>query len=241
MDGIELLLPHQISLCAGLSWKYLAVRNEKRRHLSKIQDTRNIVHRTMMPQCPSKWALGTSHSSPSRFWNPHRSASGSHTVSHQSLLTAARTCSTFSGVLLVADLPERESLSTDSQPSLKHLCHSFICAALIASALKAFWIIWIVSMEECLSLMQNLIQICCSICSVTLNAMATQYTCSLKGIYFPLWQVQWSHHCSHMCMPVHSPWLPGYINVMQTILIILTMAGLFPERPLYYASFGSEH
>ena len=125
MDGIELLLPHQISLCAGLSWKYLAVRNEKRRHLSKIQDTRNIVHRTMMPQCPSKWALGTSHSSPSRFWNPHRSASGSHTVSHQSLLTAARTCSTFSGVLLVAGLPERGSLSTDSRPTLKHLCHTF--------------------------------------------------------------------------------------------------------------------
>ena len=189
MDGIELLLPHQISLCAGLSWKYLAVRNEKWRHLSKIQDTRNIVHRTMMPQCPSKWALGTSHSSPSRFWNPHRSASGSHTVSHQSLLIAARTCSTFSAVLLVVDLPEHESLSTDSQPSLKHLCHSFICAALIASALKAFWIIWIVSMEECLSLMQNLIQICCSICSVILNAMATQYTFLVNSVYHFHWLI----------------------------------------------------
>ena len=37
--------------------------------------------------------------------------------------------------------------------------------------------------------------------------------------------------CSCMCVPVHSPWLPGYISVMLTILIILTMAGLFPDRP----------
>ena len=35
-----------------------------------------------------------------------------------------------------------------------------------------------------------------------------------------------------MCIPVHSPWQPGYINVTQAILIILTMAGLFPDRPL---------
>ena len=34
-----------------------------------------------------------------------------------------------------------------------------------------------------------------------------------------------------MHIPVHSPWLPGYINVAQTFLIILTMAGLFPDRP----------
>ena len=31
-------------------------------------------------------------------------------------------------------------------------------------------------------------------------------------------------------MPVHSPWLPGYIDVAQTIRAILTMAGLFPDR-----------
>ena len=39
-----------------------------------------------------------------------------------------------------------------------------------------------------------------------------------------------------MHIPVHSLWLPGYINVVQTILIILTMAGLFPDRPhIFYA------
>ena len=61
--------------------------------------------------------------------------------------------------------------------------------------------------------------------------MATQYTCSLNSVYCPLWLVQWSCHCSHMHIPVRSPWLPGHINVMQTILVILVMAGLFPDRP----------
>ena len=94
----------------------------------------------------------------------------------------------------------------------------------------AFWKIWIVSVEECSHLMQNLMHIHCSTQSVILNMMATQYTCSLNGVYQPQWLVQWSHHCSHMCIPVHSPWLPGYIDVMRTILIIITMAGLFPYR-----------
>ena len=43
----------------------------------------------------------------------------------------------------------------------------------------AFWIIWIVSVEECSSLTQNLMHICCSTHSVILNVMATQYTCCL--------------------------------------------------------------
>ena len=77
-----------------------------------------------------------------------RSPSSSHTVSCY-LLIAAHTCSTFSGVLLAAGLPEHGSLSTGSWPSLKSLCHIFICVALKASFLKAFWIIWIVSSEEC--------------------------------------------------------------------------------------------
>ena len=43
--------------------------------------------------------------------------------------------------------------------------------------------------------------------------------------------LQWSHHCSRMCFPVHSPWLPGYTDVVQTILILLTIAGPFLDRP----------
>ena len=63
------------------------------------------------------------------------------------------------------------------------------------------------------------------------EVMATQYTCSLNGVYRPHWLVQWSHHCSCMHIPVRSPWLPGYIDVVQTIVIILTMAGPLPDRP----------
>ena len=94
----------------------------------------------------------------------------------------------------------------------------------------AFWIIQIVSVEECSSLMQNLMQIYCSTSSVILNVMATRYTCSFNGVYCPHWLVQWSRHCSRMCIPVHSPQLPGYVDVAQTVIIILTMAGLFPDR-----------
>ena len=96
---------------------------------------------------------------------------------------------------------------------------------------EALWIIWIVSMEECSSLTQYLMQIHCSICSVILNVMATQYTCSLNIVYHPHWLVQWSCSSSYMYIPVYHPWLPYYINVTQTVLIILTMAGLSPDRP----------
>ena len=33
-----------------------------------------------------------------------------------------------------------------------------------------------------------------------------------------------------MHIPVHSPWLPGYIDVTQTILLMLTKIGLFLDR-----------
>ena len=94
----------------------------------------------------------------------------------------------------------------------------------------AFRIIWIVSKEECSSLTQNLMHIRCSIGSFIWWVMATQYTCSLQGINCPHWLVQWSCHCSHMCIPVHFPWLPGYTDIVQTILVISAMAGLFLDR-----------
>ena len=97
-----------------------------------------------------------------------------------------------------------------------------------------FWVILIVSMEECSSLMQNLMQIHCSTHSAILNATAMEYTCSLSGVYHPHWLVLTTSEvviCSHRHIPVHSPWLPGYIDVVQTVLIILTMAGLFLDRP----------
>ena len=98
-----------------------------------------------------------------------------------------------------------------------------------------FWIIWTVSTEEYSSLIQNLMQILWSTCSVILNVTATQYRCSFNCIYHPHWLVQWSHHCSHMCIPVHSPWLPDYIDVAQTVPVTLTMAGLFRTNFVYYS------
>ena len=83
-----------------------------------------------------------------------------------------------------------------------------------------FWINWIVLAKECSRLMQNSMQIRCSISSVIFNAMATQYTCSLNGNYHPHWLVQWSHHCSCMRIPVPSSWLAGYIDVAQTFLVM---------------------
>ena len=61
------------------------------------------------------------------------------------------------------------------------------------------WIIQIVSMEECLCLKENLMQIFCSTHSVILNVMATQYTHSLNGMYCPHWLVHWSCYlsCAH--------------------------------------------
>ena len=160
-----------------------------------------------------------------------RSASSSHTVSGRSLLIAAHTHSTLSSVLLVAGFPEGESISTDSWSSLKHLCHTFTCTAFIELSPKTSWIIQIVSAEECSSLTQNVYADLLLYPFVTLNAKATQCTCSLSDVYSPHWLVQWSHHCSHMRIPVPSPWLPVYIHVVQTIPVILTTGGLLLERP----------
>ena len=43
-----------------------------------------------------------------------------------------------------------------------------------------------------------------------------------------------------MRIPVHSPWLPGHIGVVQTILVLLTTAGLFLDRPYIYYGVVSE-
>ena len=58
----------------------------------------------------------------------------------------------------------------------------------------AFWIIQIVSTEDCLSLTQNLMQIPSCTCSVILNKMVPQYKCSPTGIYHSH-SVQWSCRC----------------------------------------------
>ena len=76
----------------------------------------------------------------------------------------------------------------------------------------AFWIIWIVSTQECSSLAQNL---------MLFVALLTHFECDghrahmlTQQICRPLWLVQCSCHCSHMCILVHSPWLPDYTDVV---------------------------
>ena len=43
--------------------------------------------------------------------------------------------------------------------------------------------------------------------------------------------VQQRQHCTHMCITGHSIWLPNYIDVAQTVFLILIMAGSFPDSP----------
>ena len=114
-------------------------------------------------------------------------------------------------------------------------CHDEAAGHQLSIA-AAFWIIWIVSVEEYSSFTKNLMQIRSSTHSVILNTMTTQYRHSVNGVYRPHWLVQWSYHYSHLHIPVHSPWLPGYIHVMLTILIILTMVGLSPRRPRIFTA-----
>ena len=155
-----------------------------------------------------------------------RSASSSHTVSCWSLLIAARTLSMFSGALLVAGPPECGSLSTDTVPHF-YLCCTLCIISEILNHLNSFY-------KWMFKLTQNLMQIHCCTCSAILNVTTTQYRCLLNGVYHPHWLVQWSYHCSHMCIWVHYPWLPGYIDVVQTVLIMLKMAGLFLDRPCIF-------
>ena len=105
------------------------------------------------------------------------------------------------------------------------------CQLLIA---LAFWIIWKVSTQESPSLTQNMTQICCCTVTVILNVTATKYTYSLNSVYCPHWLGQWSHLCSHE----HSSLLSlatRLADAAQTVLVILTMAELFLDRPHIYS------
>ena len=88
----------------------------------------------------------------------------------------------------------------------------------------AFWIIWIVSMEEYSSLTQNLMQIYCSTHLVILNVKATPYTCLLNSIYHPPLT---STVKSSLFMHAHSSPLSLASRLHQCCTVILTMAGIF--------------
>ena len=95
----------------------------------------------------------------------------------------------------------------------------------------AFCIIQIISQEECSSLKQHLMQICCSNCLVFLNWWSyttNAYSMSSTASTDQCSEVTLNH--SHMSIPGHSPWLPGCINVTQTITTVSRMVGLLPDR-----------
>ena len=164
----------------------------------------------------------------SSFWVP-RSASSSHTISCWSLLISAYTHSTFLGVLLVAGLPILDHF----QQILDHLWS--ICATLSFVLLSSHIPESLLNHPNSLcggmfklKAIFNAVSLLYS--PIHLNVTPTQYTYSLNGFYCPHWLIQWSWHCSCVCIPVYSPWLPGYFDVAQTVLIILTMVGLFTDR-----------
>ena len=184
--------------------------------------------------------LGTSHSSPNCHQLPH----------HIFLNLVDGETSSLSKVILIlgkatscrvpnlgcrgAESPGWFDLSPKN--SAWDMMHEWACCRVEAANHQlpitvAFWVIWTVSTEEGSSLRQNLMQIRCSFTQSFWMQWPPSYTCSLNRVYWPHWLVQWSCHCSHMRTPVHSQWLPGYIDVMQSALVILTMVELLPDRP----------
>ena len=108
----------------------------------------------------------------------------------------------------------------------------FIWAALIASSPKTFWIIWIVSMDEMFKLivkfdavllLYSLSHFECD--GHTVHMLTQQHLPPLltSTVKLPLFICAQSSLLSF-------PWLLGYIDVMQTI-VILIMAGHFLDRP----------
>ena len=105
-----------------------------------------------------------------------RSFSSSRTVNRRSPSIASRTRSILSNAFVVEGRQERESLSTEVQPPLKRLYHSFIRVLLINSFPKAFCFIWIVSELFFPCWKKNLMQIRWSCFSVIFNNLKIRRT-----------------------------------------------------------------
>ena len=205
--------------------------------IEEIQDTRNIVHRTMTPQPLQSRPLGTSHSSPNRHQLPCRIFL--NLINDLKSLPFQRWFYFWEKPDRAPNLGCREAESPGWFAVSQKNCTRrdawvgtlswWSCQAPVAhscsllnhpnSFLGGMFKLYAKSDADSL------------LYSVSSNATATQYTRSLNGIHCPHWLVQWSCHCSRMLVLVHSPWLPGDTDVVQTILVILTMAGLFPDRP----------
>ena len=158
------------------------------------ENTRHIVHRKMKPQSPSKvpWDLTRFSQSPSAaplyFPESHQQSGISSLWKVILVLEEARSRRAPNLGCRETESPgwldvSPKNSAQDVMHEQVHSCDEAANQQLPIAA--AFWIIWIVSMEECSSFMQNLMQMCCCTCSVILNARASQYTCSLNGVYPP--------------------------------------------------------
>jgi hypothetical protein len=84
---------------------------------------------------------------------------------------SSRIFSTFSVVLLVLGHPAHSSSSTDTQPALKHECHSTTAVRLKECSPKASRTFSRVSVADLLSFTQNLMQTHCSVLPSIANKM----------------------------------------------------------------------
>ena len=184
----------------------------KKRHLlKKTQDTRNIIHRIVQNTLQNP-LLESPSAAPLYFFESHWGSEISSLSKVIVVLGKARSHRVLNLGCSGADSPGWFDVSPkiSAGDTMQVHCRDEAADPQLPAAV-AFWSTPVVSVEECAS--KKLMQIHCSTSSVIVNAMATQYTCSLSGIYRPHWRVQRSGHCSCMCIPVHSPWLPGYIDV----------------------------
>jgi len=83
-------------------------------------------------------------------------------VRRRSWLTAARTCSTFEGVVAVLGRSDRSSLAVEVLPFLKHPNHSKVQLQLMHESPKACFNISKVSLPGLLNSTQNLMHTLCS-------------------------------------------------------------------------------
>ena len=148
------------------------------------------------------------------------------------MLIAACTCSILLGVLLITSLLKCGSLSKDSLSSLKHLCNTYLhCTHCIIPE----------------SLLNHLNSFCGGMFKLhakfdadLLLYLLNHFECDGHTVHMfshPHWLVYWSHHFSCVNIPSYCPWLPGYMDMAQTVFVILTMAGLFLDRSSHVCWF----
>ena len=160
-----------------------------------------------------------------------RSPSSSLTVTCLSLLPI-RTHSIFSGDLLFQAFQSLDHF----QQILNHLWSIFATLLFVLHSLHHPW---------------NLLNYLNSFCRVMvkLNAkfdadlllcLLSHFECYNHTIHvltqwhlLPNGQVQCTSHCSHMCIPVHRPWLSGHVNIAQNILHYINNGWTFSRQSSY--------